>query len=89
MDKLDLCYYDEVRLKDGREGTIVEIWVSGYELENHYDETVLCVEFYDPDHKYEWPKGTAIGDGSYFLVDIRPCDVCEIIYKHPGRLKTG
>lgn len=89
MDKLDLCYYDEVRLKNGSEGTIVEFWVPADELDKYYEEKVLIVEFYDPDHKYEWPEGEDPDRVDYFVDDIRPCDIVEVIYRHPDRLKTS
>lgn len=88
MDRLDLCYYDRVRLKDGREGTIVEFWVSADELEKCYEEEVLIVEFYDPDHKYVRPDCWASSKTDYFEDDIRPCDIVEVIYRHPDRQKS-
>lgn len=88
MDKLDLCYFDEVRLKNGSEGTIVDFWVPADELEKCYEEKVLIVEFYDPDHKYEWPDYHDPNESDYFEDDIRPYDIEEVIYRHPDRLKT-
>lgn len=87
MDKLDLCYFDRVRLKNGSEGTIVEFWVPADELDKYYDIECVIVEFYDPDHKYEWPDCYDPNKYDYFEEDIRPCDIEEVIYRHPDRLK--
>lgn len=80
MSKVDICCYDRVRLKDGREGTIVDIFVNPSDLDKYYEDTVLHIEFYDSEHKYERPKGED-KESDWFLDEVKPCDVVEITYR--------
>ena len=76
MEKLIFKDLDNVKLKDGREGTIVCVLVDEKDIPNYYEDPCLLVEFYDPEFKDKRPEGVR-GENDWYVDEVKPSEILK------------